>query len=85
MAVFGAIDVAVEAPRADERARTLLKDRACALWNGRYSPDGRCLCFNASGPPVSYIGIAPASGEAARSGVCRRTSTSGPLASARDA
>jgi Tol biopolymer transport system component len=45
--------------------RRLVSDPAYNLWQGRFSPDGRWVAFNAqnlANPSVSRIGVAPASG-----------------------
>jgi Tol biopolymer transport system component len=45
--------------------RTILVDSDYHIWGGRFSPDGRWICFSAQSqiePGVSVIGIVPASG-----------------------
>ena len=54
------------APHGERRRRTILRDPGFSLWNSRYSPDGRWLCFNANGPPVSIIGVVSADGDVTR-------------------
>ena len=46
-------------------ARPVVIDPDYSIWQGRYSPDGRWVLFNAQGrkdPGVSILGVAPASG-----------------------
>jgi Tol biopolymer transport system component len=45
--------------------KTLLVDPAYSLWQGRFSPDGRWVAFNAQSvkePGVSILGVVPATG-----------------------
>jgi hypothetical protein len=47
--------------------RIVLSDPGYNLWNGRFSPDGRWVCFNATKATeagVSILGVMPASGGA---------------------
>jgi Tol biopolymer transport system component len=54
------------APHAERSVRPLFRDAGFSVWNSRYSPDGKWLCFNANGPPVSIVGVTPSSGDLAR-------------------
>jgi Tol biopolymer transport system component/predicted Ser/Thr protein kinase len=51
--------------RSEGKTRTVLVDPNHHIWSGRFSPDGRWICFNAQSqiePGVSVIGVVPASG-----------------------
>jgi len=53
------------APRAESRMRVLFEKPPYRLWQGRFSPDERWICFNAERPEfpgLSRIYVVPASG-----------------------